>query len=337
MDYIGKGEPPSVETAEAFVRAAYAGVLRRAPDENAFAYYVDQLANGVMTYDQLLSYFCSLDEFFARAAPQSSGNAIAALYSKGRWEHGNPYRWVDEPASIVAFHFPKTAGISLRRLIASYLHPLQLGSDAGEKRSSESRYGKYQKFFCWHMTWAEYCTIPGPKVTLSCLREPKSRLLSLFGFLRAIHDTAGVPYDAAAKAAFHSPQEFFEPRNPAVRNVVDNAYVRTLAEAECRDGEPDPLWAQPAECVDLAFDRIKRFDGLFALEEVSESGGKLPERVRSVLSKALGTEVSQMMPRANIGPGMDVPVALAEEQVLELTRLDAELYRRVLEHIGKAR
>lgn len=318
------------EEAGRIVRWAYEGVLRREADEGALAVYIDRLVAGDLTVPHLLQFFTSQNELFDRIAPIDPAYALSAIYS-GEGECGDPFLWRESPNSFVFFHFPKTAGMALRRVLMRHFHPLQLGHGGGQDREPGATYGRYQRFFCMHMSWAEYCGLPAPRHTLTVLRDPRARLRSLYRFFAFLNLTAAPPFDVAAQAAYRGPAHLFEARDPAIVNVVDNHYVRMLAGAEAT-AAGDPLRDDPAACLSRAIERILAFDAIYFVEELADSGGLLPDRVLTFLD-AIGMPIPAQLPRENSTP--DLGFAAVEDHMLDgLTHLDDELCRAVTRELG---
>src|SRR5690606_30110990 len=247
--------------------------------------YTDLLSSGQLRAENLLFYFSTLDESFSTLPPDHRRQAIATLYGQeGRY--ADPFTWCDSGHALAFFHFPKTGGMSIRRMLSRAYHPLQIGSEVASSQSPSA--SRLIRFFASHFTWPEYLNLPGPLKTLSCLRNPRVRLRSLYQFLAGLGDSARPPYTAAALAAQAGEGAFFRSKDPEVVNAVNNVYVRTLADASA-NSNGDPLAANPERALDLAFERLLSFDAVLFLEE-TENGGELPARVSRFLSSVTNDE-----------------------------------------------
>ncbi len=323
--------PLTREEAERFVRTAFEGLLCREADEPSLAEYAEMLIDGRMSPPDLLRFFGSLNEFYDHARPQDMAHALSALYS-GEGYCGDPFLWRDGDLKLVVFHFPKTAGMALRRILMGQFHPLQLGHGGGRDREPGARYGRYQKFYCGHMSWAEYEGIEEPKCTLTVLREPAARLVSLYRFLALLGASALPPFDRAAVAARRGPEDFVRSADPAVRNVVDNHYVRTLAGAEANE-TVDPLREDPEGCLERALGRVLAFDDVLFVEEVRDRQGALPDRVANLLEARFGFRNLPPLPREHVTPALDL-APISDEMIEEATALDRRLCRAVARELG---
>jgi hypothetical protein len=312
-------EPVPQAEAEALVEAAYTGLLRR-PSDAAREHYIALLTGGLLSRAQLLSYFASLDEFYLRAQPENRDKAIAALYSDGDMRVGDASTWSNMPRDIIFFHFPKTAGMSLQAAICGHLHPLQIGL-GGTKQ--------HKRYHAFHMSWEEYCRLPRPAITVTALRDPAARLISLFRFLRAIGATVKPRYQAAAAAAIAGQLDFLASSDSAVINDVNNCYVRTLS-GYLAGPDGDPLKRDPRGALDLATERALRFDGVYTVEEVASAGGRLPERIVSLLSETLNVSFPQVLPKVNV-TGASVSDEPLDDRLMEANvELDREFYARMV-------
>jgi hypothetical protein len=282
-------------TFAGLVDAAYEGLLKREADPEARSEYIRLLESHLLTPAAFLSYITSIDEFFSRCRPANPGRAIASLYS-GEDAFGDPFNWFSGTGRIVFFHFPKTAGVSLLKLLTRQFHPLQLGH--GWRRTLNGlEAGQWQQLFSWHMTWDEYCAIPDPKFSITCLRDPCERLLSLYSFLSKVEPAGrfGAATDIARRC---SPEDFFDCQDPAVRNEIDNVYVRYLSHAMISSDGTDPLEKRTAEHLELAFKRAQSFQALFFLDEVVGTS-YLPTRVSHVLNEFFGQKLEWRLPHEN--------------------------------------
>lgn len=318
------------EEAARIVRWAYEGVLRREADPGSLDVYTDRLVSGDLTVPHLLQFFTSQNELFDRIAPIDPAYALSALYS-GEGLCGDPFRWRETPENFVFFHFPKTAGMALRRVLMRHFHPLQLGHGGGQDREPGESFGRHQRFFCMHMSWSDYCRIPSPKHTLTVLREPRARLRSLCRFFAFLNRTAQPPFADAAQAAHRSPADLFGAHAPSIINVVDNHYVRMLAGAEAT-AAGDPLRDDPKGCLDRAIERVLGFDGVYFVEELADSGGILPGRITAFLD-AIDIPIRAPLPRENPTPDLGFP-DVDDHMLDEPTKLDGKLCSAVARELG---
>lgn len=90
------------------------------------------------------------------------------------------------PVRVALFHFPKTGGTSLHRFLAPLFDAAEI---CPERIRNFDRFTPEQlagySYFSAHMDFARLQLIPGPLYTITVLREPKARVLSLYHFWRA--------------------------------------------------------------------------------------------------------------------------------------------------------
>lgn len=313
------------------VAAAYRGVLRREPDA-ACAEYVRQLETGSISLQTFLQFLTSLDEFYQRCLPRDRKAAIAALYAAGSRLHGDPTAYPELSQRLIFWHFPKCAGTSIKRALAKSFHPLQLPPANWHVDASDHATPTCQKFYARHMTWSVYESLPRPAVSLAAIREPHERIASLFYFLRSLPEGDMSRFSAAARAARSGVDDFFTSADVAVRNVVDNGMIRDVTEAYVTDAGFDPLRSDPDRWIDLACERLVRFDAVFLVEEMIEHQGQFPARVSSLLSGYFGA-AAHPVEFANVRREKATRIELPRHFVECSSEFDAVLYNRIVEHI----
>lgn len=300
------------------VQEAFRGILRREPDQ-ASDYYIREILEGRLTLAQLFQFFASLDEFFERCDPKNREHAIACLYTNfagGRY--GDPYGWHATEKSLVFFHFPKTAGVSILKSLSRRFHPIQLGYSR-ERLKRREDWGAWQRLFGWHMRWDEFSLIPAPKLAITCFREPMDRQVSLYRFLSQFPGSAVVApqFRPAVNAAIaEGPERFFAATDPTVRNETDNIYVRYLANAFISQDGFDPLEENSDEAIETAFHRAMAFDGVFFFDELPRNEGRLPPRIAALLNDYFQCEDGWELPRENIGTGPRLALSPSELAIM---------------------
>jgi hypothetical protein len=114
-----------------------------------------------------------------------------------------------------------------------------------------------------------------------------------------------------------------------VINDVNNCYVRTLS-GYLAGPDGDPLKRDPRGALDLATERALRFDGVYTVEEVASAGGRLPERIVSLLSETLNVSFPQVLPKVNV-TGASVSDEPLDDRLMEANvELDREFYARMV-------
>lgn len=314
-----------------FLVDAFRGILNREPDAPGLDAYLRQVLAGDISFEGVLRYFCSLDEFYERVSPKDRARAVSLLYVGQNEAHGNADFWNEAQESLVFFHFPKTGGISFTITMAQFFHPLQLGQAGPRKIVAGYDFGKYQKLFSYHMDWGHAQAVPGPKAMLTCLREPTSRLLSLVAFLGDLNESAVPPYDKLARLASRgSIMDVLQTDEPAVRNYFDNVYVRHLTDAYIQDDGVDPLKENPERFLQLALDRLFGMSAYYFLEDVARNEGRVTGAALVALQRHAGADFDGKLVRENISKTRIRlgDLSVAEQKALdEAVALDREFYR----------
>jgi hypothetical protein len=233
---------------------------------------------------------------------------------------------------LIFWHFPKCAGTSITRALAKSLHPLQLAPAGWRKPESDDAPPTWQRLHAGHLTWSVYESLPRPAISLAAIREPHERVASLFYFLRTLPEGDRNRFSAAARAARSGVDDFFTSADAAVRNVVDNGMIRDVTEAYVTDSGFDPLRSDPDRWIDLAYERLVRFDTIFLVEEMIENHGQFPARVRSLLSSYFGA-ATHPVKFENVRCEQATRIELPRHSVEWSSEFDAVLYNRIAEHI----
>ena len=90
------------------------------------------------------------------------------------------------PERVVFVHIPKTGGTSLHAMLKGLfsddeIHPERLNNFRDLDAESFTKY----RLFSAHMDARTLPAIPDPKFTVTVLREPKARILSLYYFWKS--------------------------------------------------------------------------------------------------------------------------------------------------------
>lgn len=86
---------------------------------------------------------------------------------------------------LVFLHIPKCGGTSIHHALASRFEPYEICPERfrGLRRFNQEQMQNF-RFFSGHFTAKEFDLIPGNKYTITILRDPKERILSLYYFWR---------------------------------------------------------------------------------------------------------------------------------------------------------
>lgn len=246
---------------------------------------------------------------------------------------------------IIFLHIPKTGGTTLHHLLTQ---------GRGDSEICPERFNGLHAFtagelvgyqiFSGHFDHPATELIPGSKAVITMLREPVSRLVSLYHFQRSHRDEVIKRDDLrlARLARDHSMEEFF--RLEEIRNhpSINNAMTRMLSERvpswRWEGGNQHSDTLHPPS-LDLA---LKNLEGLraFGLMERYE------ESVRVIFDK-LGLPIPQEIPRKMFldqimqeDPGLQAikkqPITTAVRDLLdELVVADRELYASACQNFPK--
>ena len=202
-----------------------------------------------------------------------------------------------EHEKIIFLHIPKTGGSTLHHLLIQ---------ERGDEEICPERYNGLHAFtaaelaryriFSGHFDYPSTELIPGRKAVITMLREPMSRLVSLYHFQRSHRDEV-IERDGlriAKLARNHSMEEFFGLEEIRNHTSINNAMTRMLSERvpswrwEGESQKSEPL--QPPD-RDLA---LKNLEGLRAyglMERYQDSVRIICER----LSLAVPAEIPRKM------------------------------------------
>jgi hypothetical protein len=94
--------------ARDLVTAAFKGVLKREPDPESLDAYALRIQSGELSVEDLLAFFCSLDEYYDRATPSDRSYAISRLYTGNDITPiGDARVWQEHQGNVAVFHIPK--------------------------------------------------------------------------------------------------------------------------------------------------------------------------------------------------------------------------------------
>ena len=257
-------------------------------------------------------------------------------------QSGNPLSfWHGPPVAFL--HLEKTGGVSLAKLLTDMFHPHQIDPDprrtlaphvappfAGRSLDGIRRH----PLVFGHYDLPSLQRLDPNRTLVTMLRNPVERILSLYYYWRSI-DLGAVPVSASHAAVRTAHRcgllEFLETDDPAVRNHIDNLYVRRLTGGYATGARPDPVRQAPEAGLSAALAGLGQFDFVGITEQMGASV--------SALGDLLGFQPPDTIPQENVtaanmasgGVFRAVPRETLTpahwRQLGRLTRLDAVIYR----------
>ncbi|WP_171034226.1 DUF1232 domain-containing protein [Lichenicoccus roseus] len=246
-------------------------------------------------------------------------------------------------------HLEKTAGSSLVVALQSQFHPLQIHSEGALKTITAIDAERFAALAAAHrraeFVWGHY-DLPSLRrldgdeagFHFCLLRDPRQRILSLYYFWRA---TSGATERPVCLAREHGLLDFLRLRDPALRNEIDNLYVRRLTGLYVT-GTGDPLDAAPDQALAAAERAMRRLDFVGISERLTES--------LALLGDTLGFTPPARTPAVNVQAQLELkalrptpasprePMTEAiEAELAALTRLDIMLYRSADRRLARLR
>jgi hypothetical protein len=232
-------------------------------------------------------------------------------------------------------HIPKTGGSSLISALAKKFANWEVfpWRHVGLDLYNQADLMRY-RFYPGHFTIGDLDFVPKPAQSLTLLREPKSRIVSLYHFWRS-HRTERFPPNEPhpswiAKSA--GLQTFLTLQNPTVRGAVDNALVQAYLRYPLR-GRNNALTAAPETILDDAlaaldslsvFGILERFD-----DSVAAIGGELGSRLVLPAARVRSFDLLES-DRAHERIERQLPTSEVEDLLDSLTELDRAFYQRAL-------
>ncbi len=235
---------------------------------------------------------------------------------------------------LVFVHIEKCAGTTLHAMLEPHFPADRICPERRDQLGdwTVNELARYS-LFSGHFDLACCRSIPGPLRLLTMLREPKSRLLSLYYFWKSHrpHPQRDL-YDLLRLARACSVEEFFgHPavvRHWSIRNAITGQMTRTTSTMLSSDAL---IMREPAAALELAWRALQGFAGFGIVERFDAS--------RLLFNQVLGLRMQPVAPRQVLGElvrGDGEFVAVPREPASErldalldpLTDLDRVLYDR---------
>lgn len=239
----------------------------------------------------------------------------------------------------VAFiHFPKTGGTTLHNFLLKAFTKKKVCPERFNNfdRFSDNDLQQYD-FFSGHMDFRNLRRVASPAYTITVLREPKDRILSLYYFWRA-HSNAVIEKNNLAGprvAKQLSLLEFLNCETGGIPASINNFYTRWLLGMTIT-GPNGRLAIDDEQALRVAMHNLLTIDEVGFLDQ-------MPDFIRKV-GKRLALEIPEEIPKErsaeNFGKDLNTEHVVREKitpeidsRLNELVRVDQRLYdsaRRLL-------
>lgn len=225
---------------------------------------------------------------------------------------------------FVFMHVPKCAGTSVHNFLLQ---------NVPEARLCPERFNNFHalsieeldrfNLFSAHTDFAGVQRIPGRKFTLTTLRDPKERVLSLYRFWRSHDKGTAFRNRLWGPLAAHclSFPDFLRYEGPGIQSNIRNAMVRNFLGRAWAD-DRGALVIDDASAVDLALRNLETFDLIGMSDDFAS--------MLNELSAILGVKPPRDIPIDNRSPPDEADreshTSEVSELVDELTRLDRTFF-----------
>ena len=220
---------------------------------------------------------------------------------------------------LVFVHIEKCGGTTLRAMLETHFDPARICPERldGIGNWTINELAAYD-LFCGHFDLAHTRSIPGDVRTITMLREPKARLVSLFRFWKShLPNPDRDTHNLMALARNHDIEDFFcHPfvmSHPSIRDAMAGQLIRTGGKLAVDSG--NILVADPAAALQRAWSHLRGMT-MFGIMERFEAS-------RILLNKTLGLTMETTRPRQVLSER-----AATEQDMVEIpatpmtTRLD---------------
>ena len=233
---------------------------------------------------------------------------------------------------VALMHLPKTGGTSIHSMLTSVFEKDQVCPERfnGFHAYTDDELAQYDLFSA-HMDFYSLTRVAQPAYTITLLREPKQRILSLYYFWKAQkhehierHKLEGPRF-----AKSHSLLEFLRDLPAELAKDVDNAYVRNLL-GRLVQGPKGVFPIEDNDAVRIAMRNLIRIDTVGFLDDIES----ITDEIFASLALPVPETLPKMRARENFGKDDPNTEQVEEEELTdeivalldEYTRLDSRIY-----------
>jgi len=296
--------------APELVRAAFRGLLDRDPDPQALAAYVERLKEK-SALAQVLAEISRSEEFREKRLPAPVAMVDDGAVAGRRPVPGFSAQDLELP-KLVFLHHPKTGGTTLHNILVKTFSKEEICPERfnGLRHYAAGELARY-RYFSGHFDLPSVKLIPGRKKTITMLREPVARLISLYYFQRAhkpeVVESNGL--ELARLANTFTMKEFFLAPEVRMHPAINNSMTRVLV-----DTIEGLRWEQKAlanfddmsQFLQLALRELSAFDTFGVMERYDDSVELICESI-----------------------GLSVPTQIEQRQVLDVVMEEEPGLRRI--------
>ncbi|MCU0886685.1 MAG: sulfotransferase family protein [Rubritepida sp.] len=245
---------------------------------------------------------------------------------------------------LVFLHVSRTGGTTLHAALAARFRPEEACPERfnGLARIPAEALARY-RFFSGHFTFETLRLIPAPRLVVTVLREPRTRLVSLYRFWRGHGPEHAVGNPLIRLARRHDLLSFLRSDRFVIVQDMDNRMTRQLvgdvfASAPgryARDAAEGPREVPGAALLASARANLAAFDLLGFADAL--------DAVHAAIAARMGWPPPPPLPRLNAGgPGVPPPEspppdpAAVAAALDRLTTLDRPLWEHALARAGGA-
>lgn len=193
-------------------------------------------------------------------------------------------------------HIPKTGGSTLTAALAKKFASWEIFPwPYGRLDLVDPAYLVKFRFFHGHYFISDLDYVPQPAASVTLLREPRDRIVSLYNYWRSVRKDAlpkHIPHPAWIASSVGL-NDFLTLPNPSFREAIDNALVRPYLTYPLR-GRNNALITSPETIVDDALASLDKLTAFGIFERFDESmlaiGGALRTEINLPAQKVMSFE-----------------------------------------------